>query len=211
MALIGFDADQDVSRVAVLAVERGVRFVMRYLKNLTRAEVAAIFAAGATAGVKVGVGSIFETTAKRALAGAEAGAEDAQKALTQAAALGQPEGGAIFPTADFDATPEQQPAVVAYFAAFHAGVGNEGRMGDYANGAVEDACIAAGCNDIPWLAGGMGMRGSRAFLQAGREAIVQDVGDKRGLNLGISIDSDYAPTANEPEDIGCWTAFADVA
>ena len=44
--LIGFDADQDCSRVAVAAKAKGVAFVCRYLKNLSVRETRALAAAG---------------------------------------------------------------------------------------------------------------------------------------------------------------------
>ncbi len=95
-----------------------------------------------------------------------------------AAALGQPQGSAIYVTADFGETQIQDEIVLAYFAAFKAALQGQGKLGVYAEGAVCQAALDAGIADYTWLAGGMGMRGSRAFLDTGRATIVQDVGDR---------------------------------
>jgi hypothetical protein len=58
---------------------------------------------------------VFETTADRALAGQPAGTSDAQSASRQAAELGMPHGRPIYFAVDFDATPQQQPVIDAYF------------------------------------------------------------------------------------------------
>jgi glycoside hydrolase-like protein len=193
----GFDADQDCSHVAAAAVAKGIEFIARYLKNLFAPEVAALHAAG------LGIILIFETTATRALGGAAAGTVDGTKAMTQAKALGAPMGAgvAIYATCDWDVTPAQQNIVAAYLEAFAVAVTHGYSMGVYANGAI---CQLALDQDIAftWLMGGMGERGSRAFLASGNATIVQGVGDhsppapandaRFPLNLGISIDSDVA-------------------
>jgi len=192
--MIGFDADQDCSGVAELAKSRGVAFICRYLKNLGTQEIQILSAAG------LQIVSIFESTAERAKEGAEAGAEDSARALEQASALGQPQGSAIYATADFDCSEEELEGVLGYFRAFKAGLGSEGKLGVYGCGRVCEATAAAGVADFTWLAGGLGMNGSREFAKSGNATIQQDVGDKRGLDLGISIDSDLAST----EDFGGW-------
>ena len=192
---IGFDADQDCSSVADLAVKRGAAFCARYLKNLSAHEAMALSKAG------LKIVSIFETTAKRALMGAAAGTEDGTTALDQAAALLQPQGSAIYATADFDEQTPQDQAMLAYFQAFKVALSGNAKLGVYGNGALCQTMLNALIADYTWLAGGSGMRGTRAFLAIGRATIVQDVGDKHGLNLGISIDSDTAASA----DYGGWS------
>ncbi|HEX3862752.1 MAG TPA: glycoside hydrolase domain-containing protein [Stellaceae bacterium] len=191
---IGFDADQDCSHVAALAVERGATFVCRYLKNLSVAEARTLSAAG------LSIVSIFESTAQRSLSGGAGGTADGTKALTQARSIGQPSGSAIYFAVDFDATSAQTTVVLAYLAAARAALGGAYKMGAYANGAACQAARNHQLVDYTWLAGGMAMRGSADFAAAGRATMTQDVGDKRGLNLGISIDSDVALTA----DFGGW-------
>jgi glycoside hydrolase-like protein len=192
--IIGFDADQDCSRVAAAAKAKGVGFVCRYLKNLTVSEAHALAAAG------LKIVSIWETTANRALAGPAAGSFDGHAAMRMAAMLRQPQGSAIYATADFGETQGEDATVIAYFAAFKRAIQGQAKLGVYGEGAVCEACLIAGVADYTWLAGGMGMRGSRAFQLSGKATIVQDVGDVRGLALGISIDSDVANV----DDYGGW-------
>lgn len=218
MPLIGFDADQDVSHVAPVAIAKGVRWFARYTKNLSAGEIERIFAAAD--GVKVGILPIFETGATRALDGAAAGHADGATAMAAAVKLfgmtPKPEW-ALAATVDFDATAEEQPAVLDYLSAFKQGAsgvaygGAQIRLAVYANGAICAAALDLGIADIAWVAGGSGMRGTRDFLASGRAHIIQDVGDKRGLNLGIDIDSDYAPNASDPEELGCWCETGAVA
>lgn len=193
--MIGFDADVDCSDVAAAAYAAGARFVCRYYKNLSLVEAQAL----SDAGLKI-VG-IWETTAKRSLGGALAGTVDGRAALAAAQSLRQPVGSAIAATVDFDATKAEESVVLSYLQAFKACVGGYTLI-VYANGAICDAATAAKIADHPWLAGGMGMRGSREFLASGAAMIVQDVGDKRGLSLGINIDTD---TADDGVDFGAWS------
>lgn len=204
--IIGFDADQDCARVAHAAKAKGASFVCRYLKNLTTVEREALHAAG------LAIVLIFESTADRAMGGAPSGATDGARALNQAKALGAPEGAAIYATADFDPTPAQEDDVLAYFAGFRTQIrGLTATSGDlntfsgfalgiYASGAICQLALDQSVADYAWLAGGLRMRGSQAFHDTGRAAIEQDVGDKRGLDLGIGIDSDIALV----EDYGSW-------
>jgi hypothetical protein len=212
--LIGIDADQDVSHVAAQAVDKGVRIFCRYEKNLSAHEVMAIFAAGRAANCKVGILLIFETQAKRALTGSIGGHADGVVAARMASGLGAPKGTTLVGTIDFDATDIEQPTVLSYLSGFKQGIAGvvfgkaDFKLCAYANGAICQAALDTGIADFAWVAGGSGMRGTKAFLATGRAHIIQDVGDKHGLKLGINIDSDYAPNANDPSDIGCWVAAA---
>lgn len=95
--------------------EAGYVAVLRYLRNLTRAEAQAYLAAG------LGVGTIFETAADEAALGAAVGASDGRVAASQAAVIGQPWGTLLVVNlADFAASPAQLPAIAAYFDAFRA-------------------------------------------------------------------------------------------
>ncbi len=191
---VGFDADQDCSAVAARAYAAGVRFCCRYLKNLTAREVAALHAAG------LAVVLIFETIARRALDGQVAGAADGAAAKRQALALGAPRGAAVYATADWDVSAAEEPLVISYAAAFAAALAPELRFGFYANGAVCQTLLSSGVTSLTWLAGGGAMRGTTDFKASGRATLLQDVGDRRDLNLPIDIDTDVAPFA----DYGQW-------
>jgi hypothetical protein len=181
---VGFDADQDCSHVAALAASKNVEFVCRYLKNLTLAEVNAITGAG------LWLVSIFESTASRALSGFEGGVADGQEALDQASALGQPQNSAIYFTADFGETALEDATVLAYFTGANQQLVGSGFLGVYGEGALFP--VTQSVAKFFWVAGGRGMRGTQALLDAGTATMVQDVGDKQRLNLGINIDSDTA-------------------
>ncbi len=192
---IGFDADQNCSHVAPAAQAKGVSWIGRYLKNLYLPEVQAISAAG------LKIVSIYESTAERALGGAPGGAADGARALLQAKELGQTRGSALYATADFDATLAQERDVLSYCVGFRAQLAGAYKFGIYGSGAICQAALDAGIVDYTWLAGGMGMRGSRAFHDAALATIEQDVGDERNLDLGIGIDSDIALA----DDYGGWS------
>jgi hypothetical protein len=205
--LLAFDADQHLGAVAPLAIQRGVRIFLPYYKLFSTADRDAIFAAAAAANVLVGIIPIFETTAERALLGAEAGAEDAQAIVAYMAACGQSNGTSYAITFDFDEQAAQDPACRSYALAVYAGVPHH-PMVAYGNGALTEELKALGAAKYAWDAGGMGMRGTRADIAAGAEDVEQDVGDVRGLHLGISIDSDFAPHATSPADLDAWTSPA---
>jgi hypothetical protein len=155
------------------------------------------------AGIEVGIIPIFESTAERGLQGAAAGTEDAGSILRYMASCGQPSATAYILTFDFDEQTAQDPACRAYAAAAVAGVPNNPMIA-YGNGALTEELKTAGIAKLAWDAGGSGMRGTRVDLAAGAENMEQDVGDVRDLNLGISIDSDFAPHANSPADLDAW-------
>lgn len=135
----------------------GVAGVIRYFssdptKNLTAAEVTDYHAAG------LGVGTVFEDSATRALAGYAAGVADAQKAETQRRAVGLPADQVIHFAVDTDTT---WTAVEAYFAGAHSVLGNTAdglrRTGVYGGIKVVDGAAAAGYHylwqTLAWSAG----------------------------------------------------------
>ncbi len=196
-------------QVAQDIADAGIGTVLRYLKNLTGEEVGALH----DAGLKVGL--IYETTAKRALLGAAAGIEDGVLALQQAQALGAPPNAAIYATVDDDAGtgsegPSQLSAIGAYGVAFGGCLPGKARFGLYGSGLVQETVRGV---ELRWLAGAMGWQGSRAFLAAGRPALVQGPTlDAGGLwappgfskihwaDLGFSYDPDVLLV----DDIGAW-------
>ena len=107
----------------------GVKFVCRYLshsptKNLTSAEAHALSAAG------IWIVVVWETTARRALAGRTAGVADAIDAQMQAQACGMPTGRPIYFAVDWDASAGQQSAINAYLDGAASVLGRD-RVGIY--------------------------------------------------------------------------------
>lgn len=149
----GLDAATILTPYAKKIAAAGFTSVGRYLKSLTKAEVAALHDAG------LGLWLIFESTADRALAGRQAGNDDGVKAAAQVAALGLPGDLAIFAAVDTDVQSSQLSIVSDYIAAFDAAIGKH-PLGVYACGAVLSHLPGI---EAPWLAGAMGWSGSRAY------------------------------------------------
>lgn len=202
--LLAFDADQHVGAVAPLAISKGVRIFLPYYKLFSTADRDDIFAAGKAAGDDVGIIPIFEATAERGLQGAAAGAEDAKAIVDYMNQVEQPPGTAYVLTFDFDEQTAQDQECRAYAMTVVSGVPGHPMIA-YGNGAFAETLKSLGIAKFAWDAGGMGMRGTRADITAGSEDMQQDVGDVRGLHLGISIDSDFAPHATSPADLDAWT------
>lgn len=107
----------------------GATFVCGYLshtpaKNLTPDEVRGYSAHG------IATVCVWETSAKRMLAGYDAGHKDAVEANIQARRIGKPPKAPVFYAADWDASPQEQYAINQYLeAASH--VGPAGVYGSY--------------------------------------------------------------------------------
>lgn len=136
--------------VASSAAESQVTAWGRYLTGpyaLHASEVADATAHG------IGVFSIFEWTAQRALAGAGAGTTDANSAASAAHALKQPANSAIYATVDFEPVASQFPVVIAYLKAFAAGVRSAGfKAGLYGGTSTLTNCRSI--VDYTWQAAG---------------------------------------------------------
>jgi hypothetical protein len=114
------------------ARKMGAQFAASYLsqdasKNWTRAMISTYHAMGR------GTVCVWETTARRALAGYAAGQTDAWTALFQEWALGVPASSPIYFAVDFDERPGQAAAVASYFRGVNSvlGVNRTGGYGGY--------------------------------------------------------------------------------
>lgn len=122
----------------------GYSFAIGYLstdtsKNLTAAFVADCHAHG------IAVGAVWETTSARALAGQAAGVTDAQKANTQAAALGIPTAVPVYFAVDTDTTVAK---VTGYFEGVRSSSAHP--VGAYGSLAVVDGLLKAGLAVVGW-------------------------------------------------------------
>lgn|SRR5262245_9548667 len=149
----GLDALQPMTGVAHDLFDLNFNFALRYLKNLTVAEIEALHQGG------IAIGLIFEQGAGDALKGASQGRRDGELACQQALELGVPLGQVIFATVDTDVTSAQLTAVRGYLSAFGNALGISYRLGVYACGTVLDNVEDA----VPWLAGATGWSGSKTF------------------------------------------------
>lgn len=121
------------------------------------------------------------------------GASDAQAAVAQALAVGQPQGTGIAFAVDFDPSPEQiTENILPYFIAADEVVRAAGfQIGAYGCGAVLLALHEATAIDYDWLAGALGWSGSREYVSPfdpdGKPAISQGL---ETLAEGLNIDPD---------------------
>jgi hypothetical protein len=189
----GVDCASPINAATAKALHAaGKRFACRYLstpgnpKNLEAAEAAALTSAG------LETVTVFETTGSRALDGSNAGHADALAASAQAAALGG-HNVPIYFAVDFDAQPNQLPAVVAYIKGAADAIGHD-RVGVYGGLAVIRAVATAKACKYMWqtLAWSGGVWDKRAQLQQYQNG--QTV-------AGLSVDLDRATTT----DYGQWT------
>lgn len=95
---------------------------------------------------------------------ASRGTEDAEGALAQAQAVGQPNGSAIYFTVDYDATADDiAGSITEYFTAIAASLSSSYRVGVYGSGSVCSAILEAGLADLAWLAQSTGWSGYSQF------------------------------------------------
>jgi hypothetical protein len=92
------------------------------------------------------------------------GTADANGALQQAAAVGQPEGSAIYFTVDYDAEATEIAAnITAYFQAINAAINQKYAVGVYGSGATCMAITGANLAGFAWLAQSTGWSGFTDF------------------------------------------------
>ncbi|HEY7485931.1 MAG TPA: glycoside hydrolase domain-containing protein [Streptosporangiaceae bacterium] len=188
-----FGVDYAWGRPGAAALKRaGVKFVGRYLshdttgKNLTLAEAKQLSAGG------LWIFVVWESTAKRALAGHAAGVADAKAAEKQAHGCGMPGGRPIYFAVDFDASAAQQGAINSYLDGAASVLGRD-RVGLYAGyyvikRAFDAHKITWGWQTYAWSAGHWDKR-----------AHVQQYSNGHKIN-GVGVDYDRAVK----DDYGQW-------
>jgi hypothetical protein len=113
----GIDCTATINSLAAKALkDSGIGFVCRYLvpismawKRLTAVEARAI------TGVGLGLLTIYESDANRALKGTAGGAADVKTAQAEAKIVAQPAGSAIYFAVDFDVQKKDLPTIGEYF------------------------------------------------------------------------------------------------
>ena len=172
--------------------ESGVSFAARYLvpeegttawKALSASEAADIRGAG------LALMLCWETSAKRMLGGASAGAEDGAKARELSEAMGVPQGAVIYYAADFDVQEEDLPALEAYFRAARIASGkyNAGIYGG-------QRAIAGMVHACDWLWQCVAWSGAWLPYATVQQYAGQDFdeAEKLGAKVGIPVDLDAA-------------------
>lgn len=163
----GIDTDGDTTSVISCLVENDIAFVGRYYcaetsiagKKLTLAEAQALSQAG------IQIAALYEESPMSiAYFTAQQGTTDAEAALAQAAAIGQPAGSALYFTIDYDATDADiAGGITLYFQAVNAQIGCQYAVGVYGCGAACAALLGSGLARYAWLSGSSSYNGTATF------------------------------------------------
>jgi hypothetical protein len=190
--------------------DAGVRTVFRYYSHLPPSLVGKDLQpeeAKTIIGEGLSIGSVFQhyNNCFRTFEN-NWGREDAEQALRQAEAAGQPEGSAIYFGVDAD-WPYQQlrDPILKYFDDVKRAFEGSGlSVGIYSNGCICNAVRTAGTASLFWLSGSTGHSGTQAFYNTGQWTMFQNALDIVPPQVGFGIDTNIAnPTTRGY--IGQWT------
>ncbi len=134
------------------------------------------------------------------------GKEDAEQALRQAEAAGQPEGSAIYFGVDAD-WPYQamRDPIIRYFEDVKRAFEGTGiAVGIYSNGCICNAIRGQGLAQYFWLSGSTGHSGTQAFYNTGQWTMFQNALDVTPPEVGYAIDTNIANPVSRGY-IGQWT------
>lgn len=130
------------------------------------------------------------------------GTQDASDFLAWAAGVGQPEGSAVYPTIDFEATPDDLAGPIRlYFEAFAIRLANAAtdyRLGVYGSWRTCRTLLDSGLVALTWLAGATGWAEYEAGSKSGLWTIRQQSGAICGLPSEVTDLDDVAA------DFGGW-------
>jgi Domain of unknown function (DUF1906) len=187
----GVDLSIDAGGVADQIRQSGIDFVARYYRDpdsalppLTPAEAQALSAQG----LKIVAVWEWHSPDPERMSYA-AGFSDAQMAATEARAVGQPPGSAIYFAVDFNASGDQFDAVAQYFHGIAAALAASGyRIGVYGSGTVCDFVKRSGLAQYSWLGNALNWDGATTYdgwdIQQGQRILQlpfdQDEDEARG-------------------------------
>jgi len=135
------------------------------------------------------------------------GKEDAEQALRQAEAAGQPDGSAIYFGVDAD-WPYQalRDPIIRYFEDVKRAFEGSGiAVGIYSNGCICNAIREKGLAQYFWLSGSTGHSGTQAFYNTGQWTMFQNALDITPPEVGFGIDTNIANPATRGY-VGQWSA-----
>jgi hypothetical protein len=196
--MIVIDTNDDVSGKIPPLLKKGVVAIGRYYssekgKRISASEAQAI----AAAGLKLFM--VFEDNGDPPLDG-NAGSTDAQLALEQARAIGQPAGSAIYFAMEHlpnGYTTSDLPGVKTYFQQIRTAFQGKYKIGVYSDGVVCDALLTSGLCNYAWLSASMGFQDSKTFYLSGRWSLAQQTPLDQNWS-GLSVDTNEAkPTFGE--------------
>lgn len=166
--LSGCDASSACTASTIACLQQnGIAFIGRYYsqtthvagKKLTAGEAHLISQGG------IDIVAVYEDgPTSYGYFSASRGTSDANAALAQAAAIGQPAGSAIYFTVDYDAAHSEIAGnITAYFQAVAAVIGTHYVVGVYGSGDVCTAILKTGHAKLAWLAQSTGWGGHSTF------------------------------------------------
>ncbi|HEX7154514.1 MAG TPA: glycoside hydrolase domain-containing protein [Thermoanaerobaculia bacterium] len=168
MPITGVDSSSACTDTSIACLKAGgYSFVGRYYsrtthiagKKLTKAEAELIAKSGLI------LVTVYEDGPTQAsYFSAARGTQDAEAALAQAAAIGQPRDSAIYFTVDYDAAHgDITGGITEYFKAIAATINNAYAVGVYGSGAVCTAIKGGGLATYAWLAQSTGWTGFHEY------------------------------------------------
>jgi len=187
----GLDSSSACTQSALTCLQSGgYQFIGRYYsrttqiagKKLTQSEAQLISLAD------ISIVAVYEDgPTSYSYFSSDRGVADANGAIQQANAVGQPSESAIYFTVDYDATSSDIAGnITSYFQAIAATIGSQFRVGVYGSGAVCAAIKSIGCASLAWLAQSTGWNGYSSFsdwaIKQGPEQTI----------CGLNADSDVA-------------------
>lgn len=122
------------------------------------------------------------------------GKEDAEQALRQAEAAGQPEGSAIYfgVDADWPYSALRDPILKYFEDVKRAFEGSNIAVGIYSNGCLCNAVREKGLAQYFWLSGSTGHSGTQAFYNTSNWTLFQNALDITPAQVGYGIDTNIA-------------------
>lgn len=168
MTLSGCDSSSTCTESTISCLQKNnIAFVGRYYSQTTHVEGKKLTAGEAQLLSQGGIDvvAVYEDgPTSYSYFSATRGTHDANGALAQAAAVGQPAGSAIYFTVDYDAAQSDIAAnITAYFEAIAAAIGTQYVVGVYGSGDTCTAILKSGHARLAWLAQSTGWGGYHGF------------------------------------------------
>jgi hypothetical protein len=137
---------------------------------------------------------VYEDSGTDLILTAEQGKADAQNALDQATAVGQPHGSAIYFAVE--GLPDgykkaDLPAIRTYFSGVKSVIGTKYKLGVYSDGIVCKTLLDEGICGYTWLSASTSFEGSEEFHKSGRWNLFQQVPTDIDWD-GLSVDTNEA-------------------
>lgn len=189
MAVI--DTNTNCSNAIDTLRQHNVTAVGRYYRikhpswRLTKDEAQKLSAAG------IKIFTVYEDTGTGLALTKEQGQTDAQNALNQATAVGQPTDSAIYFAVEglpHGYTSADLPGIRDYFSGVKSVIGQKYKLGVYSDGVVCKTLLDEGICQYTWLSASTSFEGSKAFYKSGRWSIFQQVPTDLDWN-GLSVDT----------------------